>query len=281
MSLSTVPDPIASNFPLDPGEYSGIDLDERIKEIDDETGDYPLTALKRHRKPLTITKKIVNNMIPPTEFYLFTIYAGLGKGKSAYAIFALVEALISWYKITEDHAWEYVKGFICFHPEQFFRKLREIRLVGLHRVPGILWDDAGLWLYALEWNDPFVKQLGKYMNVARSRLASLILTTPTPNWIIKKLRGFPDAYHVRIKKTTGAPRTRWLRAARGYTLDMMPDLRKFRVNVPFEDDFNCRMPDHFFKWYSPLRDAYEELALDLMEEAFEKQAEKSSVPAAL
>jgi len=215
---------------------------------------------------------------PPTEFKLFTVYAGLGKGKSAYAIFTMVEVLMNWYKVRERDAWEMVKGFICFHPEQFFAKLRQIRDEGLERVPGLIWDDAGLWLYALDWNDPFVKALGKYMNVARSRLASLILTTPTPVWIIKKLRGFPDAFNVSIIKTTGAPGTEWVREAKGYQEVILPDMRKSRIYHRYSDDFNCYMPDEFFVWYKPLRDAYEVLALDLIEKSWDASRAKSIVP---
>ena len=238
-----------------------------------------LTPLDRHKKHLLITDLIILACRPPTEFKLFTIYAGLGKGKSAYAIFALVEVIMNWYKVREREAWELVKGFICFHPEQFFAKLRQIRDEGLDRVPGIIWDDAGLWLYALDWNDPFVKALGKYMNVARSRLASLILTTPTPTWIIKKLRGFPDAFNVKIIKTTGNPRALWVREAKGYQEILLPDMRKSRVYHRFSDRFNCYMPDEFYKWYKPLRDAYEVLALDLIEMSWDVSRAKSIVPA--
>ena len=239
---------------------------------------HDLKPLARRSDPFTMTDLIYEACTPPTEFKLFTIYAGLGKGKSAYAIFVLVETLMNWYKVREREAWDMVKGFICFHPEQFFAKLRQIRDEGLHRVPGLIWDDAGLWLYALDWNDPFVKALGKYMNVARSRLASLILTTPTPQWIIKKLRGFPDAFNVSIIKPTGAPGTQWYREAKGYQEIVLPDMRKSRIYHRFSDFFNCYMPDEFFKWYSPLRDAYEELALALIEKAWDTSRAKSIVP---
>jgi hypothetical protein len=225
-----------------------------------------------------ITDIIIDATRPPTEFKLFTIYAGLGKGKSALGIFALVECLFNTYEISEREAWEMAKGFICFHPEQFFQKLRQIRNSGLDRVPTLLWDDAGLWLYALDWNDPFVKALGKYMNVARSRLGSLILTTPTPKWIIKKLRGFPDAFNVKVIKPTGNPRAKWYRQGKGYEEVMLPDQRKSRVYHRFSDFYNCYIPDEFYKWYKPLRDAYEKLALDLIEKSWELSRAKTVVP---
>jgi hypothetical protein len=68
--------------------------------------------------------------------------------------------------------------------------------------------------------------LGRYMNVARSRLSSIILTTPSPKYIVKKLRGFPDAYNVSIIKPTGNPRARCYREAKIYEEVILPDMRK-------------------------------------------------------
>lgn len=209
---------------------------------------------------------------------MFTVYAGLGKGKSTYAIKAGVEVLINVYGISEEEAWIRVRELLCFHPKQFFDKLDQIRKTGLYRVPFIIWDDAGLWLYALDWNDPFIKSLGKYMNVARSRLASMILTTPSPTWIIKKLRGFPDSVNIKIVKKTGAKGAEWLRRARAYQQDMLPDTIKYRVHTKFDDHFNCRMPDNFYHWYKPLRDNYEAMAFDIIKKGWEESKEKSIVP---
>jgi hypothetical protein len=238
----------------------------------------PLKSLSCHKTPLQLTRWIDEAYNPPEEFKLFTIYAGLGKGKSCYAFKAVTEVLMNIYKLTEEDAWEFLKTVICFHPQQFFDKLDEIRSTGFYRVPSIVWDDAGLWLYALDWNDPFMIALGKYMNVARSRLASLVLTTPSPLFIIRKLRGFPDAINIKIVKYTAAPRTQWLRRARGYQMEMLPDTVKFMVYKKFDDYFNCKMPDRFYAWYKPLRDMYEAMAFDLIKKSWEEHRKKSIVP---
>jgi hypothetical protein len=59
---------------------------------------------------------------------------------------------------------------------------------------------------------------------------------------------------------------------------MLPDQRKSRIHVRFNDDYNCYIPDEFYKWYLPLRDVYEELTLDLIEQSWEKSRAKSVVP---
>ena len=38
------------------------------------------------------------------------------------------------------------------------------------------------------------------------------------------------------------------------------------------------MPDAFYKWYKPLRDPYEELALDLIEKSWSVSRAKTIVP---
>lgn len=171
------------------------------------------------------------------------------------------------HKIKEvKKGWELLKQFIVFHPQQFFTKLDDIEEQGLDRIVGIVWDDAGLWLYALDWNDPFIEAFGKYLNIARSHLGCLICTTPLPLWIFKKLRNFPQATNIRIMKCTGNPYQKYRRLARAYSHWMAPDMKKSGVRKIYEDFFDCRMPNHFFEWYQPLRNGYENMARELMRE---------------
>lgn len=74
----------------------------------------------------------------------------------------------------EFQAWMLLKQLIVFHPEQFFQKLQDLREAGNKlRIPSLIWDDASLWLYALDWNDPFIIKVGKYMNVTSSRKSDI------------------------------------------------------------------------------------------------------------
>jgi len=236
--------------------------------------------------PFVTTKKILNAFLPPEEFHLIVVYAPLGYGKSAYSIKVMVEVLMEVYNMRKKEAWEKVKQFIFFHPQQFLDKLEQIKESGLKRVPGLIWDDAGLWCYALEWWDPLLIAIGKYLNVARTRLACLICTTPTPAWIFKKLRKFPQAINIKILKRD-SPRVnengeeqedfvkRWSRLARAYLHWTTPDMKKSGVRRIYEDEFLCYLPDSFYSWYKPLRDAYEQLALNLIREELHKIGKKS------
>jgi len=226
--------------------------------------------------PFALTDKILDAYYPPEEFRVIVIYAPLGLGKSSYQFKVSVEVLQQVYDLSEEEAWEVLKGFIVFHPDQFFAKIGEIE-ANYGRVPLLNWDDAGLWLFAMDWNDPFIEAFLKWLNVARTRLASLLLSTPSPVWVLKKLREFPQAVTIRIQKLNGhrSGKYVWIREARGYISWIAPDLKKSGVRPSLIDVYDCRMPDNFYQWYKPLRDTYEQMARQLIMEKWEQIREKS------
>lgn len=221
------------------------------------------------------TRNLLKTMRPPEEFRTIVCFGPLGWGKSAYALKVMVEFIRIYnrrkWRMTNREAWELVKQYIVFHPKQFFEKLRQIRELGIRRIPGIIWDDAGLWLHAMNYNDPFVIAVGKYLNVARSRLGCIFMTTPTPDMVFKKIRKFPQSYTIQITKTTGpGPGLKsYQRKATAY-IHTWNIIKGFRTRGPkFYDPYSCKLPEKFYyDWYQPLRDTYEEMALTLMEEEF-------------
>jgi hypothetical protein len=224
------------------------------------------------------TEIIMDAWYPPEKFYIFIVYGPLGYGKSTYSFKLGVEVLKKAYHIEDNNkAWEKIKQFIVFHPVQFFEKLDQIEESRLKRVPFLIWEDAGLWLYAMEWNDPFIESFIKYLNVARTHLAALICSSPSPEWVLRKLRRFPSAYTIRIIKETGNKLGDCLyrRIARIYQSWIAPDMKFSGVYHLHDDKFNCKMPDDFYVWYKPIRDSYEEMALNVMKEKWNKLKEKT------
>jgi hypothetical protein len=218
----------------------------------------------------------------PEKFVLLTVYGDLRIGKSAYSFKTGVQVLNQIYGMPitahKGHAWYELRHYIVFHPEQFFQKLKEMDEAGVERLPFLIWDDAGLWLYALDWYDPFINQFIKLLNVIGTRLCALIFTTPSPDFILRKLRKFPSAINVHI--TYGYHKDPWERYAKGYKQWYLPD-GKSRVKTVFEDWFSARMPTPFFKWYKPVRDAYQEVANKLVQEKWEQLKSRSRILASL
>jgi len=229
--------------------------------------------------PFILAKKVLDAYYPPEEFYIFITYAPLGYGKSTYDFKAGVEVLQTAYHLNQKQAWEKLKEFIVFHPVQFFEKIEQIEESGLKRVPFLIWEDMGLWLYAMEWNNPFIEAFIKYLNVARTHLAALIGSSPSPEWVLRKLRRFPSAFTIRIQKLNGETdftnKYAWERLAVGYKFWLHADLKHSGVRRLWEDRFSCRMPDDFYEWYKPLRDAYEDMALNLLKEKWQQISKKS------
>ena len=194
------------------------------------------------------------------EALLAIIEGEFGSGKSSVCIQMLKEL----YPKGDD--W---RKYLVFKPEDFLNLVDTLIMQEPpEKVPMIVWDDAGLWLYAMEWSDERVKSVVKFINVMRTVVGGLILTTPTQDMLVGKIPVIPG---VRIGSVTRATSTG------GHARD----LRKFSVARTtktkwgkkfvtdyIEDTFNVFLPDEIYNYYKPLRDGYAREANQLMREAW-------------
>lgn len=218
------------------------------------------------------TAKMIMHAYKVDEFLPWIVYGPLGWGKSAYSI--KVAALI--YGNMKEYNFEAVKNYIVFHPKEFIKRCEEMDMD--RRDPVLIWDDAGLWLHALDHQHPFTKSVAKYLNVARTDWGSLIFTTPWPAWIIKKVRGLPQCMMTKIMKDVDSqpsviPGRRILykkRIARTYRSWVAPDMKKTGVRTIHEDRFTAWLPDDFFDWYKPMRNRFAEVAKHMMARALKR-----------
>jgi len=126
------------------------------------------------------------------EFHMMSIYGGKGKGKTTYSCKVGVDVLShgQWSKDDWDVVWER----LVFPPTEFIDKLNSIKEG--ERLEFLIWDDAGLWLNALDWHDPFVQAVQKYLNVARTDMACLLMTTPNISQVFRRI------WEMEIKEAT-------------------------------------------------------------------------------
>ena len=209
--------------------------------------------------------------------YTVIIYGTKGMGKSSYSFLTGVDVLTNGdykkKKYDASWAWEELKDRIVFTPAEFLEKVMNLE----KRVEFIIWDDAGLWLNALRWNDPFVKRVQEYLNVARTDMAVLMMTTPTSQMVVKKIReSEPAFFSVAIRYDTqrgtaslkeladGTLKDYKYREARGYFQFLKPDGELSLPKHAWTDHFSALMPDDFYKWYKPLRNKYATMAKELM-----------------
>jgi len=207
------------------------------------------------------TNKLIRRAYKKGECRVFIVYGPLGIGKSTYACKVLAEL----YGEKGEKNWDAVKERIVFTPRQFVEKC-EYMLANTIRDKSLIWDDAGLALLALEFQNPWIRAVIKYLNVMRTNLASLILTTPLPTWIIKKIRGFPQCVTIKIiRERNDEIRPARHRLAKAYRFWISPDMKKSGVTGIYEDHFTALMPnDFFYNFYKPLRESYARNAIQDM-----------------
>jgi len=198
------------------------------------------------------------------DFNLFILHGTPRIGKSAYAIKAMGQAIdYLWGEdiFTVTGSTGHRRAPICqkymgWDPSENVETWLEI----VDRIPMYTWDDAGYWLFSLNWTDPLLIAVQQYMNVIGTDMNSLMLTTPDPSWILSKIATMPGTMRVKIIKRRGgrsdADSILYARRALGYVPWKSPDLKSGGVNKKIEDDFSCKLPDEFYKWYKPTRERY-------------------------
>jgi len=132
-----------------------------------------------------------------------------------------------------------------------------------HRA--LLWDDAGFWLFSLDWYEPFVKTVSKYIQLAGRQFGVILLTSPSKGMISNKvLEALPERYVCKIVKEGKDRDTYRPRLAKVYQRWDYPDGRKGGVRTRWKDHFNAILPDDYFAWYKPKSDRYLDEGLQLL-----------------
>ena len=219
--------------------------------------------------------KFIIELFDNDEFRPLLIQGSHGFGKSSYANTLIAEV----YSIHNDGVpdWEMVKKRVGYDPEEVLETLDSIpegeRWYVYH------WDDAGTWLHSLDFQDPFVKAVGKYMQVARTDLACMIFTSISRSDVSSKIRGIPDAIIIDITKEgsdskSPYPSIKNRRTARAYILRKTWKGREWK-DYQWEEMFDSHVPNKFYnKWYRPKRNKYATQAKELARQKWRDRKDK-------
>jgi hypothetical protein len=101
-----------------------------------------------------------------------------GIGKSVLAIRMLYHAYGTW-----DEA----KRYIFYTPKEFVKVFKEL-YEKKKRVPLIVWDDAGEWLYRGRFREKFAMTVVEYLEVIRTVVSNLMFTATSPGKLLKGVR---------------------------------------------------------------------------------------------
>ena len=205
---------------------------------------------------LVTTGKILDDY-DANQCTVYIVYGNLGYGKSSYSLKVLNE-------LYDTLDWEKLKTHIVYTKLEFLTKIKEQKT----RDKVLVWDDAGIALFNLDTFDPLIKNVIKWFSVARTQFSGIILTTPTPMWIVKKVRCMPQSVMIKITKSSG---NKWDRTATAYRNWVSPDFKSTGVKTIYEDHFSCKLPDQLYKPYNLYREGYvheiaEEIDLALIKE---------------
>lgn len=226
---------------------------------------------------LAATQKILD-LWYNDEFKIFIIQGDHGYGKTTYANRIIAEVYsnpeFGWGGNGKTSNWnrELFKHHLGFHPAyvlDIWMKKRKRDLV-YH------WDDTGLWLHSLDWQDPFVKEIGKYMQTARTDWACIIFSCIDRADITSKIRGLRHAITIDITKEGSNKRQPDRRTATAVTY-WKNRRGKTGYNFEWEEMFDSHVPGDpddpstFYGWYNPLRVQYSDMAKRLAKEKLERK----------
>lgn len=189
------------------------------------------------------------------EFKPIIIEGNHGYGKTTFACIVASEIYETW-------DWSSLKKYIVFTPQEFLARLNKLK----KKQPLLIWDDAGYWLNSLDYQNKFVKAVGKYIQVARTDWACIIFTSISAKDIINKVRGIQERYKIRITKHGCNITHPNARTAVTYTYWETPDGSRFGERNPQTERFEAHMPDTFYERYRPYRKTFTNLAKKTIQE---------------
>lgn len=205
------------------------------------------------------------------EFQIFVIQGDNGYGKTTYANRIISEV----YSAREQKRWngdgvhgnwniKMFKKHLGFHPVRVINQWYGMK----HRDYVFHWDDAGMWLNAMDYHDPFVKSVGKYLQTARDDWACIIFSCIDKNDIINKIRSFRAAVIVDITKDPVSMQSKYdyhrnRRLANAWKY-WESRLNKIGTENEWSEHFDSHVPNKFYEWYRPLRSKYTRMAKKIM-----------------
>jgi len=216
--------------------------------------------------PTSELARLIINGYYNDRFYLIVIYGDPRIGKTIYGLKVLFQVY--------DFIWGWepervLEEMVGWKPEEVIQDWRNFK----RKIPSYIWDDAGCWLFTLDWHDPLLKEIQRYFNVVATNIQVPILTTPDPRWVLSKIGKMPGSKWIKIIRTQGDRRylgplpdgVRFARRALTYTPWVAPDLKKTGVSKPdVQDDFSCKLDQDLYDVYQPRREFYANLVQERM-----------------
>ena len=211
-----------------------------------------------------ITAKKIEEAYRTGGFFGIIVYGKQNIGKSSYMLKVMAELYA--------YNWDRVFKHVVFDLDQVVRVLEKSRK---NRIKVIGWDDAGVHghKYVYFRNREVVELIDDWLQVIKTGVAGLIVTTPSPEELMLPLRANPGM-RLGAVRSIGGP----YRMVAVYEPAYFPN-RGFRYVKSYYDTFNVMLPDHVYKRYTEMRRKYYvEVEERLLSKVKERLASASAQP---
>ena len=216
----------------------------------------------------------VNELYRNRRSGIIIIEGNPGTGKTAYGANILAESH-SIDGVAGNWDLDNFKKYMGFHPQKVLEKWRKA-----HYEKVFLWDDAGAWINAMDYQDPAIKKIGKLLQTIRTKYSCIIFTCLDSDDLAKKIRMFAGAITCRITLSGSEPKSNEIQrkyrrtaTAKHWEKDWYGKL--FRKDE-WNEQFCCYMPPVFYNWYEPIRAHYADMLSILTLKEIKKTHEISS-----
>jgi hypothetical protein len=186
----------------------------------------------------------------------YVVYGMTRAGKSTYAIMSLATAAR---KVGERVDWEFLDKRIVFDVDEILAYFEMARDRQQHRRGkkgrsgkdiGVVFDDAGVHLHAYKafHKREFVERVSALLQVAGVYTANIVITTPSPNFVLKMVREMDEMKLILVTR-----RTETTSIATVYRLKFSPP-RRLVARKMLREEFDLDMP--FIDRYMEKRRGY-------------------------
>jgi DNA polymerase III delta prime subunit len=170
-------------------------------------------------------------------------YTGVGK-----SLFSLLVAS----KIYNTNCWAKLKPFYVYDRNEFIDIVKNKRV----RSPLLVWDDAGNWLHAQDYQKKEVIDVCKYFQVARPDWACIMLTTVDAEDIVSRIRNMKERILVQVIRDSSRKEPD-RRKARVFTRWKSPDkTKKGEENVVNQRFYLHQCDETLYKNYEMYRNSF-------------------------
>jgi hypothetical protein len=203
-----------------------------------------------------ITTKKIEDAYKKYEFFGLIIYGEQGIGKTTYMLKVMYDVYGDWNTVFEH---------LIFSLDDLIDLIEESRG---KRFKVIGWDDAGIHGHKYKYfrKRDAVELISAWLDVARTKTASLLITTVNPLNLLKPIRESLGMKYGKVVRYDSANE----RLITVYNRTILPNGKTY-VKKMYADKFTAILPDHVYERYLKLRSEFYRQA----EEQIMKVAKKS------